>query len=125
MSAHQRTMTKRLATIALAATALSCSVLAVPTMAAAADGETAAVSWTTPDTHIRVYVSDKGNIIERGWDGGGPWYNGAFKQPGQSASATAWQNPALHIRVYVTNGTSITEWGWDGNGPWYKGAFTP
>jgi hypothetical protein len=114
----------RFAMMAVAATALSYSALALPTAASAADRETAAVSWS-PGTHLRVYISDGGNIIERAWDGSGGWYTGAFKQAGQSASATAWADPVLHIRVYVTNGASITEYCWDDKGPWYKGAFTP
>jgi hypothetical protein len=116
-------MTNRLVMIAVAATLLSCSAVALPTAATAAYHETTTVSWG-PGTHLRVYFSDGGNIVERAWDGNG-WYNGTFKEAGQSASATAWTDSVVHIRVYVTNGASITEYGWDNLGPWYKGAFTP
>ena len=79
MPTHRRSVINRLAMMAVAATLLSCSALALPTAATAAYRETTAVSWG-PGTHLRVYVSDGSNIIERAFDGNGPWYNGGFKQ---------------------------------------------
>jgi len=86
--------------------------------------QTAAVSWGTSSPSIRVYTSNGSTITERCYDGSKGWYTGAFKQPGENASATSWLNGStIHIRVYATTGSQTTEWCWDGEG-WYKGAYT-
>jgi hypothetical protein len=85
---------------------------------------TAAVNWvdSAGHVHLRVYSSDGYAVTERCWDGSG-WTNGAFKQPGENASATCWQDKAgLHIRVYCNFEDKTTEWCWDGG--WTKGAYT-
>jgi hypothetical protein len=84
----------------------------------------AALSWG-PGAHIRVYRSDGDRVTETGWDGKGPWYDGAFAVPGQSVSATEWTDDAVHIRVYVINNGRMSEYCWDANGPWYRGSHAP
>jgi hypothetical protein len=85
--------------------------------------ETAAVSWQDNGIHLRVYSTDGKTVTEKCWDTNN-WYVGAFKEPGQSASATAWFNGGVYIRVYVTDSGKTSEYCWDKNGPWYKGAYT-
>jgi hypothetical protein len=41
--------------------------------------EVSATAWQDNALHIRVYVTQpNGTVTEKCWDGGGPWYNGAY-----------------------------------------------
>ena len=88
--------------------------------------QTAATSYLDAggSVHLRVYLTDGNNIVERITDGNG-WQTGGFAQPGEKVSATCWYvGGQAFIRVYCTSKGVTTEWCSDGGGAWYKGAYS-
>ncbi|MBD3728976.1 MAG: fucose-binding lectin protein [Sphingomonadales bacterium] len=88
---------------------------------------TASLNWfdSSGQLHIRVYVSDGYNVIERCADGNG-WTDGTLNVPGTQISATCWTaSDGTHIRVYATSDDGTVEWCQNpGSTSWTQGAFT-